>query len=97
MRTVQSTSVEAYEKIDNLGDRQHAVYLIIEASGPVCNQVISAKLNVPINQITPRTRELAEMNLVEEKYKDIGPSGRKVIFWGIKDAPETVVNGLPAY
>src|SRR3989344_2535742 len=81
----QQTSINAYYTINDIGARQKAVYEVIKCKVLACNIDIAEELNLPINSITPRTNELVRMGLVEEGKKSIGPTGRVVIFWKIKN------------
>lgn len=85
-RKMQETSLEAFESIQhNLGDRQLAVYRAIKELGEATNTMISKYLELPINCITPRCKEL------RDQFKCVGVSkidrcpitGRKAIFWRI--------------
>jgi len=62
---IQSTSLSAYETIKpELGDRQSTVYAyILEHPGLLANEIAQG-LNLPINCVTGRIRELANMNLI---------------------------------
>lgn len=78
---IQQTSKQAYDKIiSELGNRQYEVFTLLREIEPVCNKEISKKLNMPINEITPRIKELRYKGVVEEAYK-AEYDGRKVIFW----------------
>lgn len=79
---VRDTSVESFYIIKDLGDRQRAVYSVIESMGTACNLDIAYKLQIPINRITPRTNELVKIGAVEVSHKAISSlTGRKVIYW----------------
>lgn len=80
---VRTTSREAYHSLDNLGERQLSVFQILKESS-ASNTELSRKLNLPINSITPRVKELREMGLVEDKGVKVCPyTHRKVHVWGI--------------
>jgi len=80
----QETSKEAYESIQGqLGERQQQVLEAFRELGPSTNKTISQHLGIPINSITPRTKELRTKGLIEEKGT-ITQDGRKAITWGIK-------------
>ena len=65
MNTPQTTSIEAYNFIkSSLGKRQEVVYKALEELKEANNLMISKKLNLPINQITPRVKELRDKKLV---------------------------------
>lgn len=58
-RKIRKTSIMAYRKVaSQLPTRQRQVFLTIAAKGPICNMDIAKILNLPINQVTPRTNEL---------------------------------------
>lgn len=79
---VRNTSVEAYRSLNNLGERQRGVFGAIKDLKIACNSEIAVYLDMPINQITPRTNELVEAGLVEEGLRDKSPhTGKRVIFW----------------
>jgi Predicted transcriptional regulator len=79
---VQDTSIEAYRKLRNLGARQRQVLDLITAE-PMSNMDLSKTLGVPINQVTPRTKELRDLGLVEARARKICPyTHRRVIVWG---------------
>ena len=64
-------SLEAYEALHGaLGQRQAFVYHVITCHGPVTRQQIAEHLEVPINQVTGRVRELIDKNLIHEGDND---------------------------
>ncbi|AFH47809.1 Hypothetical protein IALB_0095 [Ignavibacterium album JCM 16511] len=70
------------EQIDKLGNMQRKVYDIIKKHGPCSTEFIAITLNCYPHQITPRVKELREMNLVY--FYDIGvspTSGKAVSLW----------------
>lgn len=83
---MRETSLQAFEEIrSELGERQKDVYNALKELKEATNTMLSKKLSIPINQVTPRTNELVKMDLVEESYKDLCPiTKRKCIFWRIK-------------
>ena len=82
---VRSTSREAYYSLNNLGERQLAVFTVLKETS-ASNTELSHKLNLPINSITPRVKELREMGLVEDKGVKVCPyTHRKVHVWGLKN------------
>lgn len=81
---IQSTSQEAYDSIvETLGNRQYAVFSMLKMIEPACNKAIANELYMPINEITPRIKELRYKGVVEQAFK-ADYDGRKVIFWKIK-------------
>lgn len=82
---IQQTSILAYQSLQDLGTRQKTVYNVIEYAGSICNMDIADQLQLPVNQITGRTKELVDIGLVEQSYKAKHPiTGRQVIFWHVK-------------
>lgn len=81
--TIQQTSLSAYYDISaELGERQMQVYLALRSLGEANNLMLSRKLSLPINSITPRIIELRKLGMVKESYKDSCPiTGRRTIFW----------------
>ena len=64
---IQNTSKIAFESIlSEMGERQQTVFNYIKSNPDSCNLDISIGLNLPINQITPRVKELREMNFVSK-------------------------------
>jgi len=84
---IQQTSLSAYWDVQTkLGKRQEAVLRMLEAHGPMCNQLIAEALKWPINTVTPRIKELREKGKVEIDRKGIYyPTNKTVIYWRIKN------------
>ncbi len=82
---ISDTSMEAYKSIlYGLGERQQVVYDMFKDIGFASNREISVALDVPINQITPRTNELVKSGLVVRRGKKLDhKTKRNVIVWGI--------------
>ena len=82
---IQLTSLEAYDMIvSELGTRQQQVYNIIEQHSNVSNLDISRILNIPINSVTPRVKELRDMGFVKFCcHKQDRITKRKVMCWTI--------------
>ena len=79
---IQPTSILAYaEVLENLGERQSQVYEVIRRLKSCSNFRISKELDLPINSITPRVKELREFGVVMQHKKDMGETGRLVIYW----------------
>lgn len=67
---VRETSIQAYhEEQPNIGRRQMQVLQAFKAYGPMNNRIVAARLDLPVNQITPRTFELRNMGLLREVGK----------------------------
>ncbi len=82
---IQETSRIAYHSIDNLGERQAQVFEVISKQDRIHNLKIAKILNLPINSITPRVKELREKGLVVEAGKFECPeTGRLTIYWTAK-------------
>lgn len=81
--TIRDTSLDAYKSIKKeLGKRQQQVLEVIHYYGEANNLMISKKLGIPINSITPRVNELRKMGMVIEAYKDKCPYTKRVsIYW----------------
>lgn len=81
---VQQTSIDAYLTINNLSGKRKEVYNAIKEMGEACNLDLAYRLKWAINRVTPRTKELREMGLVEEAKKALTQrTGKKVIYWRI--------------
>ena len=81
---MQGTSLYAYNDIlDSLGERQSKVLKVIIKQGPISNREIMQELNLPINCITGRTRELVKAGYVEKKTTTLNENGRPEILWGV--------------
>lgn len=81
---VQETSKKAYKELKDLGERQKQVYNAIKTLQYCTNTMIAKVLKLPINSITPRTKELREMSFVIESHKSWCPiTKRKAIYWKI--------------
>lgn len=79
---MQQTSLMAYHTLEKVGQKQKACMRVIRELGEACNQDIARTLKWEINRVTPRVKELRELNLVEESERRINPlTGRKVIYW----------------
>lgn len=83
---MQQTSILAFRALERVGQKQKACYRVIEQLENACNQDIGRMLGWEINRVTPRVKELRELSLVEEAYRDIyRPTGRTVIYWKLKE------------
>ena len=82
---IRDTSIAAYMAIKpTLGYRQEEVLTALKQLGSATNLEISRFLDIPINQITPRTNELVKMELVGEKQKRTCTiSKRRCIAWEV--------------
>ncbi len=83
---IQQTSLESYNKLTDLNLRQKEVLDALKQLGEANNLMISKKVELPINMVTPRVFELRGKGLIEESYKDKCPVTKKTtIFWKIKN------------
>ena len=70
--------------LDNLGERQKAVYDVIAKWQPISNERIAEHLGVYPHLVTPRVLELREMGIVERAGESISQtSNRKITLWKI--------------
>lgn len=84
---IQQTSLLAYRSLEKIGAKQKMCYNAIKTLNAASNYDIARLLGWEINRVTPRVKELREMTLVEEAYRDIHPiTERKVIFWRVVNA-----------
>lgn len=70
------------EQLDKLGNMQRKVYEVIKKYQPCSTEFIALTLNVYPHQVTPRVKELRDMNLIY--FYDIGQSptsGKAVSLW----------------
>lgn len=86
---MQLTSLEAYRKLERVSQKQRECYRVLKSLGPLPNLHIADKLGWPINRVTPRIKELRDLGLVEEAYRDVDPmTDRKAIYWRVTEPPE---------
>lgn len=80
---VRETSLLAYTSISHeLGQRQRQVLKALKELGYANNRMLAEELDLPINSVTPRVKELRELGLVVEAGKSTCPfTGRKTLFW----------------
>ncbi len=85
---MQQTSLFAYrnEIIPVLGFKQKRVYEALKTKENFTNTELAEYLNWKINTITPRIKELRDMEIVEDEGKrECLITGRKVLCWKIKN------------
>lgn len=85
--STNQTSILAYHQIDDLGKRQREVLTVIRELQPCTNLRISQALDLPINSITGRTRELVKKGKVESKGTILVKYQNKTVrvhTWGLK-------------
>ena len=80
------TSFEAFESIiDELGERQKLVYDAIKKYKSVSNLDLSRLLQLPINSVTPRVKELRDKGLVVfDGIKTDRITQRRMKTWKVK-------------
>lgn len=79
---VTETSKQSYRKLSDLGPRQTAVHRAIGELGKASNRDIAKYLGKPVNEITPRVKELREYGFVAEHGKKWdNETKRNVIAW----------------
>lgn len=84
--SVQETSRAAYynDAVPTMGARQQRVYAELLQADNLTNSEIAARLNWPINTVTPRVFELRGVSLVTEDLKrTCRVTGRTAIAWRI--------------
>jgi len=83
LQGLRTTSLLAYAKaLENLGERQMQVLVVIDKLEPCNNLMISNSSGLPINTVTPRVNELKKKGLIKEDKIDVCPfTGRKTIFY----------------
>lgn len=87
--TATATSKDSYRKITDLGNRQQAFYRAVTNLGSASNRQIAKYLDVPVNEITPRCKELRDLGFIVENGKQYDyETGRNVTMWCIKDPAE---------
>jgi len=88
MSNVQPTSVQAYKTdvLPQLGERQRQVYAALASKVNQTNTEISRVLDIPINTVTPRVKELRELGLViEDEERTCSVTGRRAKAWKVAD------------
>ena len=85
MTQMQQTSLDAYESIKpELPTRQQQVLNALGSIGPMSNRQLSVELDLDINQITGRTRELVKLRSVYKYDKILDLiSNLPVIRWAL--------------
>ena len=81
---VRETSVKAYyEELPKVGKRQQLILNTLRVRD-MTNRELAAFVNLPINSVTPRCKELRELGLVVEKGKVEDPITKKTVtIWGL--------------
>jgi len=82
MQLALDTRNEAYRTLENVGQKQSAVYSILSRGRSMSNSEIARVLGWSINRVTPRVYELRELGFVRPSEKRIcRVSGRTVQTW----------------
>lgn len=82
----QQTSLEAFEQIQKgLNNSRRIVFDGLKRAGKATNAMIADRLQLPINCITPRMKELRDLGLVEESHREkCLVTKNNAIWWKIK-------------
>ena len=84
--TATATSKQSYKKLTDLGKRQIEVHKAIGEMGLASNRDLSKHLDRPVNEITPRVKELREYGFVIEHGKKWdNETRRNVTVWCVTD------------
>ena len=87
MRTSLETRNESYRITDKPRRREQVLNVILAHQG-ISNRQIAEKLNLPINSVVGRTRELVEDNLVEQRGEIFDSiTKRNVALWAKAEEP----------
>lgn len=83
---ITQTSLQAYNRIkEEIGERQLQVYQTLKELLYATNTMISKKIKLPINSITPRIFELRQKGLVEYSHTSWCPITKmKAKYWKCK-------------
>lgn len=84
---IRQTSIMAYlEMIDKINYRQYQIICGLRHFGSANNTMIARYLNLPINCVTPRVRELYKKGLILIDEYNICPyTHKKTIFWKLSE------------
>ena len=83
---VTETSKQSYKRLTDLGARQIEVHRAIGELGTASNREIAKYLSRPVNEITPRVKELREYGFVIEHGKKWdNETRRNVTAWCVTD------------
>lgn len=84
--TVANTSREAYQSIKKkLGRNQSIVYRTLKAKSRASREQLADMLGWPINEVTPRVRELIDYGMVSTDGRMVAKSGKSVEALVIRD------------
>ena len=87
MQTELDTSIEAYYSIiGELNQRQSEIFDAIQKYKSVSNLDLSRLLQLPINSVTPRVKELRDKKLVvQDGYKIDKITERRMKTWKVNE------------
>jgi hypothetical protein len=93
---IRDTSLLVYgEVLKSLGERQRKVFDVISRHPKTSNLEISVLANLPINSVTPRVKELRDLNIVSDAgTKRDSVSGRLVHCWVVNINRDAQLNLL---
>ncbi len=81
---VNQASIDSFYAFppEDLDGRRRQIYLAIREGGPLTNRELGIELNLPINSVTGRVRELVQMGLVVSFGRRFDPcTNRSVNEW----------------
>ena len=82
---IQQTSLMAYDGVKpRIGNRQGQILECLREHGPMTNKMISRKMGLPINCVTPRVLELRKLGLVVEYWNALMRGGRREMLWEVR-------------
>ena len=82
LELIDSNSLEAFNEIKpKLSNRPRLVFQALR-NKPASNNTLAKRMQIPINQVTPRVLELRKKGLVKKVYSEI-ENGRTVNVWGV--------------
>ena len=77
MNRMHDNSLAAYEAIaESLPSARALVYRAIAARPGLTRNQIAERLNIPINRVTGRIREMIDMKIIQESSSVEGPEGK---------------------
>lgn len=89
------TSRKAYAAVKKvLGERQQQVLDAIEEEGSASNEMLSEKLRLPINYITPRVNELVRYGYAAPVGITTNRSGMSAKLWAVVDPQDKKIKEL---
>lgn len=77
-----NTSKESYKAITDLGEKQRAVYDMLQSMGSATDRELTERLDWEINQLLPRRGELVEYGFIKKSGEKYNPATkRNVTVW----------------